>query len=260
MGTHVSSPSKVATSGELLSDYLKENQDIGAKSADRFGVSDGGLPFLFKVLSIEKALSIQTHPDRTTAEKLHAEQPHIYRGAHGRMPPPHLLTQPTDGNHKPEMAIALTPFSALCGFLPIDRIVSYLEEVPEFAGLIPVAIRKAFIASASSPETGGVLRELFTSLMTAEGGQFVPALEALVERYRAGRANEREYQLVDLVIRLHDQFPGDIGVFCPFVLNYVELEKGEAIFLGAGEPHAYVSGGEDQGQGKGEDLIKSFQI
>jgi len=48
--------------------------------------------------------------------------------------------------------------------------------------------------------------------------------------------------LADLVIRLHDQFPGDIGVFCPFVLNYVELEKGEAIFLGAGEPHAYVSG------------------
>jgi len=82
MGTHISSPSKVATSGGLLSDYLKKNQDIGV------GVSDGALPFLFKVLSIEKALSIQTHPDRATAEKLHAEQPHIYRGAHRRMPPP----------------------------------------------------------------------------------------------------------------------------------------------------------------------------
>jgi len=149
------------------------------------------------------------------------------------------------------MAIALTPFSALCGFLPIDHIVSYLEEVPEFAGLIPVAIRRAFITSASSPETGGLLRELFTSLMTAEESRFAPALETLVERYRAGRVNERETRLVDLVIRLHDQFPGDIGVFCPFVLNYVELEKGEAIFLGAGEPHAYVSGGEERRQGKG---------
>lgn len=88
MGTHVSSPSKVATSGDLLSEYLKENQDIGATIVNRFGVSDGALPFLFKVLSIEKALSIQTHPDRATAEKLHAEQPHIYRGAHRRVAPP----------------------------------------------------------------------------------------------------------------------------------------------------------------------------
>ena len=151
------------------------------------------------------------------------------------------------------MAIALTPFSALCGFLPIDRIVSYLEEVPEFAGLIPAVVRKAFIASASSPETRGVLRELFTSLMTAEESRFVPALVMLVGRYRAGRVKETENQLVDLVIRLHDQFPGDIGVFCPFVLNYTELEKGEAIFLGAGEPHAYVSGGKNRRQrGRGK--------
>lgn len=85
MGTHISSPSRVATSGDLLSNYLKQNQDnIGAQIVNRFGVSDGVLPFLFKVLSIEKALSIQTHPDKATAEKLHAEQPHIYRGAHRR--------------------------------------------------------------------------------------------------------------------------------------------------------------------------------
>jgi hypothetical protein len=83
MGTHVSSPSRVATSGDLLSDYLKQNQDdIGAQIVNRFSVSDGVLPFLFKVLSIEKALSIQVHPDKATAEKLHAEQPHIYKGAH----------------------------------------------------------------------------------------------------------------------------------------------------------------------------------
>ena len=86
MGTHVSSPSKIATSGSLLSDYLKQNRDdIGAQIVNRFSVSDGVLPFLFKVLSIEKALSIQTHPNKATAEKLHAEQPHIYRGARKQM-------------------------------------------------------------------------------------------------------------------------------------------------------------------------------
>jgi mannose-6-phosphate isomerase len=82
MGTHVSSPSRVATTGELLSDYLKKNQeDVGERIVNRFRASDGVLPFLFKVLSIEKALSIQTHPDKATAEKLHAEQPHIYKGS-----------------------------------------------------------------------------------------------------------------------------------------------------------------------------------
>lgn len=146
------------------------------------------------------------------------------------------------------MAIALTPFSALCGFLPIDRIVLHLEVVPEFAGLIPAEVRQTFIASASShaassPETRGALRELFTSLMTAEESQFVPALKRLVERYRKGQVNGTENRLADLVMRLNEQFPGDIGVFCSFVLNYVKLERGEAIFLGAGEPHAYVSGG-----------------
>lgn len=83
MGTHVSSPSKIATSGDLLSDYLKQNQDdIGEHATNTIHTSDGALPFLFKVLSIEKALSIQTHPDKATAEKLHAEQPHIYKGSH----------------------------------------------------------------------------------------------------------------------------------------------------------------------------------
>lgn len=251
MGTHVSSPSKVATSGDLLSDHLKQNQDlIGAHIVNKFGVSDGALPFLFKVLSIEKALSIQTHPDKTTAEKLHAEQPHIYKGARKSTTPVLPAHRHVDGNHKPEMAIALTPFSALCGFLPVDRIVSYLKVVPEFSGLIPATIQQAFVASTSShaaspPETREALRELFTSLMTAEESRFVPALKTLVERYRAGQMNEAENGLADLVIQLHDQFPGDIGVFCPFVLNHVELEKGEAIFLGAGEPHAYVSGGMD---------------
>ena len=85
MGTHVSSPSKVAASGDLLSDHLRQNQDgIGARIINRFSVSDGVLPFLFKVLSVGKALSIQTHPDKATAEKLHSEQPHVYKGGYKR--------------------------------------------------------------------------------------------------------------------------------------------------------------------------------
>jgi mannose-6-phosphate isomerase len=81
MGTHPKSPSLVLTSGETLASHLSKNQSlIGEKVSQKFGTEDGNLPFLFKVLAIEKALSIQSHPDKATAEKLHAQQPDIYKG------------------------------------------------------------------------------------------------------------------------------------------------------------------------------------
>ena len=81
MGTHPKSPSLVRSSNQVLSDYLAEHPElIGAAVADKFDANNGNLPFLFKVLSIHKALSIQSHPDKPTAEKLHAEHPDIYKG------------------------------------------------------------------------------------------------------------------------------------------------------------------------------------
>ena len=43
-------------------------------------------------------------------------------------------------------------------------------------------------------------------------------------------------------MRLHQQYPGDVGVFCVYLLNYARLKPGEALFLAANEPHAYISG------------------
>jgi mannose-6-phosphate isomerase len=81
MGTHPKSPSLMLASGETLTSYLSKNQNlIGERVSQRFGTEQGNLPYLFKVLAIEKALSIQSHPDKATAEKLHAQQPDIYKG------------------------------------------------------------------------------------------------------------------------------------------------------------------------------------
>lgn len=52
----------------------------------------------------------------------------------------------------------------------------------------------------------------------------------------------------DLLLRLHSQYPGDIGCFTIYFLNLVRLEPGEAMFLGANEPHAYLQGGEHHGR------------
>lgn len=140
------------------------------------------------------------------------------------------------------MAVAVTPFEALCGFLPVPQIVKYLQSVPEFAALIPQSVKDDFI-SVSETNVKPALKAVFSALMTADKSKFVPELEKLISRITAGEAGV-EKRLVDLVVQLNKDFPQDIGVFCPFMLNYVELSPGQAIFLGAGEPHAYVSGGE----------------
>ena len=86
MGTHHTSPSRLADSPtqEKLSEHLTAHPElIGARVCERFkgdGTAEGNLPFLFKILAIEKALSIQTHPDKEMAQKLHAERPDVYKG------------------------------------------------------------------------------------------------------------------------------------------------------------------------------------
>jgi mannose-6-phosphate isomerase len=252
MGTHSTSPSLVHGSHRSLKDHLTDNAHlIGPKVSDAFKSHAGDVPFLFKVLSVHKALSIQTHPDKATAEKLHAEQPHIYKGAPST-PPCRLLfflNICADDNHKPEMAVALTPFTALCGFRPLSEIATYLSATPEFAELIPHAIASKFIALASTstpegPEEKAALRDLFAAVMTAHPFAVQTQLAALVERYKTrGGHSDEETDVVDLVLTLSKDFPDDIGIFCVYLLNYVKLHPKEAIFLGAGEPHAYLSGG-----------------
>ncbi|KAJ7066652.1 mannose-6-phosphate isomerase [Mycena amicta] len=231
MGTHPKSPSVLANSHTSLSAHLAANPRlIGESVARRFDAISGNLPFLFKVLAIEKALSIQTHPDKKTAQVLFAQQPDIYK----------------DDNHKPEMALALTEFAALCGFMPLPQIAEYLRSTPELTSLIPPAITTDFLALASSTTPNGAaekaaLKNVFSAVMTADTTQVESQLDVLVARYNS-RPKDIAPDIVDLVLRLNSQFPGDIGVFCAFLLNYVHLSPGQAIFLGAGEPHAYIYG------------------
>ena len=79
MGTHPSSPSLAKSTNRPLSQMLASNPAlIGEKVAAKFG--QGELPFLFKILSIHKALSIQAHPDKALAKQLHARDPKNYKG------------------------------------------------------------------------------------------------------------------------------------------------------------------------------------
>ncbi|KAF8603418.1 mannose-6-phosphate isomerase [Ceratobasidium sp. AG-I] len=223
MGTHPTLPSKLQSSGEKLYDHLQAHPELlGDAVKDKFG---GDLPFLFKVLAIQKALSIQAHPNKELAQKLHEERPDVYK----------------DGNHKPEMAIAITPFSGFCNFRPLPEISTFLTSVPEFASLIPESARKA-LSDPSPSDPKGALRAVFDALMNASDDTVQSALDKLIKRYESGGAKEEEKDVAQLAQTLEKQYPGDVGVFCVFLLNVVQLEEGEAMFLQADEPHAYISG------------------
>jgi mannose-6-phosphate isomerase len=78
MGTHPSLPSKDLETKRTLLDLVQDNQALlSTEIAKKY---ENKLPFLFKVLSINKALSIQAHPNKKLAEQLHAKDSKNYPG------------------------------------------------------------------------------------------------------------------------------------------------------------------------------------
>jgi mannose-6-phosphate isomerase len=146
------------------------------------------------------------------------------------------------------MAIALTEFRALCGFRPFFELSIFLRDVPELQALVPPLIYARFTTFANSADPNGLnekhaLKDVWSAVMTATPEQVKEELARLIKRYKDGGVTPAEESVKDLVITVEEQFPSDVGVFCIFLLNVVDLKPGEAIFLGAGEPHAYISGG-----------------
>ncbi|KAL6474532.1 hypothetical protein MHYP_G00180930 [Metynnis hypsauchen] len=211
------------TLGQWIADYPG---CLGSKVKDMF---QGQLPFLFKVLSVNTALSIQAHPNRELAAKLHAQFPEHY----------------PDNNHKPEMAIALTQFEGLCGFRPLEEIISFLKAVPEFHALVGNEAADELQSSVGNPgRISLALKKCFSRMMNCEKKVFVDQLNMLVKRVseEAAAGKDTSSSNGELLLRLHSQYPGDIGCFSVYFLNRIVLQPGEAMFLGANEPHAYLSG------------------
>ena len=240
MGTHPSAPSILKDSSTSLSDVLASDPSlVGDKVRRRFG--KGNLPFLFKILSIQKALSIQAHPDKELAKQLHVCDTKNYKGTSSHK---FFSSAYKDSNHKPEMTIALTDFTGFCGFRPLPEISRFLSIVPELSTLVGPAV-KAFQSSfATSPSEGkAALRELFTALMTSKQDDIAAQAELLIDRAKNDGTLGDNEGLAKLLVELDSQFPKDIGLFCAFFLNYVKLRPGEAMFLRARDVHAYISGG-----------------
>lgn len=158
------------------------------------------------------------------------------------------------------MTIAVTPFDGLCGFRPLTEITHFLQNVPAFRKLVGEEEAKNFETTVKGKETSEseedkqankkALQSAFTKLMNTDKSELEAASKELLDAAKSegaefagsgGPSNDGQ-ELADLVVRLNDQFPEDIGLFVQFFLNYVKLEIGEAMFLKADDIHAYLSG------------------
>jgi mannose-6-phosphate isomerase len=164
------------------------------------------------------------------------------------------------------MSIALTPFEAMCGFRPIDEIRQHLLEYPELSSLLGSDGERPSLLFLSLPpsllmtlsvcqrfhsfdETEASqcqqnLKILFTSLMEATDDHITEHLSHLMHRLSSAVSCDetKADQLNSLMQRLYVDYPNDRGVVCPLILNHLQIQPGEAFFMGSNEPHAYISG------------------
>ncbi|EFL15509.1 mannose-6-phosphate isomerase, class I [Streptomyces sp. C] len=224
MGAHPGAPSRLdrgagETTLAAVIDADPEGE-LGAAAVAKFGPR---LPFLLKILAAGAPLSLQVHPD--LAQALAGFEDEERRG----VPIDAGHRNYKDANHKPELICALTPFDGLCGFRPPAEAADLLE------GLGVDSLKPYVDLLRAHPEEAA-LREVLTAVLTADREEMARTVaEAAAAAERLGGPYEAYAGLV------HD-YPGDPGVIAAMLLNHVRLQPGEAMFLGAGIPHAYLDG------------------
>jgi len=212
MGTHEAGPSRV-----LSGEYLKE--------------ISGELPFLFKVIAVEKQLSIQAHPNKKQAEE----------GFNLENMAGLALNDPTrsfkDPNHKPEILCALSPFTLLAGFREIESIKKSFEE---FICVLP-QLKEIVLKLLNALDTGS-LSVFFSSLFDFNmlEKEYIGSLILQKEISKDTQGISAEQW--KLMKNLAAIYPKDAAILSPLYLNLLTLQPLEAVFVPTGVLHSYTSG------------------
>ncbi|KAL1748751.1 RmlC-like cupin domain-containing protein [Schizophyllum fasciatum] len=243
MGDHPNGPSKSAATGVELGTLIQQHPDefLGSKVARKFPNPTNGqpqLPFLFKVLSFDKALPLQAHPDKKLATQLFRDEEKKQGGEHEKF---------VDTNHKPEVAVALSEtFEAFVGFRPAEEIVQFLRDVPELRELVATDV-------SSSSDLDRELKETFGKTFDADAATVERLTKSLVQRVEKeddaalGDIGKKE-GLARVVKKVLAQYPNPTTVdqksmfAAVFFMNFVVAKRGEGIAVPADCIHAYLEG------------------
>lgn len=225
MGAHPSASSRIEPSKQTLQAWIAEDpaRALGAALATAFG---GELPYLFKVLAAERPLSLQAHPSKQQAEAGFTRE--NTRG----IPLSDKTRIYKDRNHKPELVCALEPFEALYGFRdPFESAVLF-----KYMGSLGSKHQAALGYAIASLDRGSPSDAMRCFL------EMPPALRASCARTAADVCSRLPASEFQLVTELEAEYPGDIGALISLMMNHVRLAPGEALYLPAGNLHAYLHG------------------
>ncbi|HGS4780298.1 mannose-6-phosphate isomerase, class I [Vibrio cholerae] len=233
MGAHPNGCSKVQCSDGvyLLSDLIDADKPgmLSPRTAQEFGE----LPYLFKVLAADSALSIQVHPDKSSAEVGFAKEEALGIARF------HSQRNYRDANHKPELIYALTPYQAMNGFRSFSEIIAFFEPLVTKSHVSKVA---ALLEQFCENKTSAGLEVFFVGILSLSGEDKIQALKALLTYSYHQVLNQDEHVEFKLILELAQSYPSDIGLFAPLMLNVLTLRPGEAMYLDARTPHAYLKG------------------
>ncbi len=243
IGAHPDTPSiaharpesaDAGTSGVPLNELISEDPNalLGEDVAQAF---EGKLPFLTKILSAGGALSLQVHPSKERAKEQFAAE-----NAAGLAPDARHRNY-RDDNHKPELIFALTDFAALCGFRPLAESAAIFRYFSTLApeGTVTAQVARTVTEHLVAADLEGAFRYLISG-----GEQIAEAARTLALTLEAPQEDEAPGvgNAVVTLLLLAKQYPGDPGVLISALLNRVDLVPGQALYLPAGNVHAYLSG------------------
>ncbi|HEY0469052.1 MAG TPA: mannose-6-phosphate isomerase, class I [Polyangiaceae bacterium] len=229
MGAHAKAPSLVLPEREPLSQLIERQPErmLGAALVAQYGAR---LPFLLNVLAAETPLSLQAHPTLEQAQAGFAAEE--ARGVALDSP----VRNYKDASPKPELLCALTPFAALCGFRKIEDTLALFRalNLPHVGFLVDVL--------EGLPTEAG-LSQLFSTLLGLSPERRSELARETLDRCTLLAAIEGPFQHeFSWAVTIGVLYPGDIGIISALLLNLVRLSPGEAMYLPAGNLHAYLQG------------------
>ncbi len=244
LGAHAGSPAKMADAATVGHDDLagwiaaEPERALGPALA----AQGARLPFLLKLLAAAGPLSLQAHPtpEQARAGFAREEEDGVPITAYDR--------NYRDEYHKPELIVALSEtFDALSGFRPLDEVRGIVEVLRAADAASGADAPGAIDLLASHLGGGDRLRETVEWLLRDGRGGDTGEAAWVTERVTALAASEQAAQSpyalsFETVGSLAEAYPGDPGIVISLLLNRVRLRRGEALYLAAGNIHAYLSG------------------
>ncbi len=204
-----------------MGDYI--NSDPSAILGDCCSKTWSGLPYLTKILSAGSPLSIQAHPAKDEATELNRTLPLIYK----------------DDNHKPEIAVALTPLRLVRGIKPVEQLVQVFNKYPSLKDLVEKE-RLASLNNSSEDEQKQTIKLMLKSILEATEEQREGAINPILEEIKQKQSSTWQEEQLQLMASLYGA--KDPGIPIAMLMQWQEVPTGEGVYIGPNELHAYLSG------------------